>query len=256
MTLRPWTTGLAVLACALAAPQLAAQTTPTAPVDQQPPPMPTAIPAPAPASAEPPPAAKAPAGQTAEGAQRFFAALVKKGNAQAWFVDAQGRTNPVRGKAVRTSTHVGIVSDDEQRSERVVEKQLSAFAVSSIDTQGPAGQRDACLTRIAQWEVREPLTETRSWHDVDSGILIDTAIVHKETTGYELPAELAGPHWIDWRNVKLARATNGSAMTASFKEKNFVAHLAFTGETDLIDRVEYAMKFLKMACDDTAATGF
>ncbi|MDR7332377.1 hypothetical protein [Roseateles asaccharophilus] len=45
-------------------------------------------------------------------------------------------------------------------------------------------------------------------------------------------------------------------MAASFKGKAFTAHLAFSGETELIDRVEYAMRFLKMSCDDSAATGF
>jgi hypothetical protein len=32
--------------------------------------------------------------------------------------------------------------------------------------------------------------------------------------------------------------------------------MAFTGDAELIDRVEYAMKFLKMSCDEGAATGF
>ena len=45
-------------------------------------------------------------------------------------------------------------------------------------------------------------------------------------------------------------------MTASFKEKSFWTHLAFSGEAELVDRVEYAMKFLKLSCDDTTATGF
>lgn len=250
MTSLPWITRLTLLASAIAVPALQAQ---TAPAEPPVPAAPTAQPAQAEAA---PSAAKPPSGQTAEGAQRFFSALVKKGNAQAWFVDGQGRTNHVRGKAVRETTHVGIVSDNEEKSERLVEKQLAAFPVTAVDSQGPAGQQDACLTRIAKWDVREPLTESRNWNDVDSGFLVDTAIVHKEKTSYELPPELAAPHWIDWRNVKLVRATNGSAMTASFKEKNFIAHLAFTGEVELVDRVEYAMKFLKMACDDTAATGF
>ena len=43
--------------------------------------------------------------QTAEGAQRFLALLVKDGHAQAWFVDAQGRTNPVPGLACRTGSN-------------------------------------------------------------------------------------------------------------------------------------------------------
>ena len=195
-------------------------------------------------------------GQTAEGAQRFLSTLVRKGNGYAWFVDAQNRTNHVRGKAVRTTTHVGVISNEEQKSERVIEKQLGAFAVSAIDSQGPDGKPDACLTRIAKWETKEQLVENKSWQTTDEGILIDTPILHNENSAYELSPELLGPHWIDWRNVKLARSTNGAQMTASFKAKNFTAHLSFTGETDLVDRVEYAMKFLKMSCDDTTATGF
>lgn len=194
--------------------------------------------------------------QTAEGAQRFLAALVKKGSAQAWFVDGQGRTNHVRGKAARTTTHVGVISDDEEKSEHVVEKQLTAFAVTEVDSQGSDGKPDACVTRITKWTMSEPLVESRSWQTTDEGFLIDTPIVHAETSTYELSPELASPHWIDWRNVKLARTLNGAQMTASFKEKNFTANLAFSGETELVDRIEYAMKFLKLSCDDTAATGF
>ena len=200
--------------------------------------------------------AQAPQGQTAEGAQRFLSALVKKGSAHTWFVDAQGRTNHVRGKATRTTTEVGILGTEETKSERVVEKQLAPFGVAEVDSQGPDGTPDACLTRIAKWAAREPLVESRSWNTTDEGILIDTPIVHAETSTYELSPELLAPQWIDWRNVKIARSANGAQMTASFKGKTFTAHLAFTGETELVDRVEYAMKFLKMSCDDTAATGF
>ncbi|MDR7296522.1 hypothetical protein J2X16_001861 [Pelomonas aquatica] len=197
------------------------------------------------------------AAQTAEGAQRFLSTLVKKGNGYAWFVDAQGRTNYVRGKATTTTTRVGVLlGNDEEKSERLVDKQLTAFSLTQIDTEGADGKPDACMTRIAKWGVREPLTENKTWQTTDEGILIDTPIVHVENSIYELPQELASPHWIDWRNVKLSRSTNGGQMTASFKEKNYTAHLSFTGESELVDRVEYAMKFLKLSCDDTTATGF
>lgn len=200
--------------------------------------------------------AQAQQGQTAEGAQRFLAALVKKGNAHAWFVDGQGRTNYVRGKATATATRVELLGPEQSKSERVIEKQLAAFTVTEVDSQSADGRTDACRTRITKWEVRDQLTESRNWQSVDEGILIDTTIVHAETSTYELSPELAAPHWIDWRNVKIGRSTNGAQMTVSFKEKNYTANLAFTGETDLIDRVEFAMKFLKLSCDDTTATGF
>ncbi len=230
----PWMLGLAAFASALSSPQALAQQVEPAP------------------SAQPRPQS----GQTAEGAQRFLSTLVRKGNAQAWFIDGQGRTNYVRGKAVKTTTHVGVISDDEAQSERLVEKQLPAFSVAEVDSQGADGKPDACLTRIAKWSPSVPLVESNSWQTTDEGFLIDTPILHAETSTFELSAELSAPHWIDWRNVKLARSLNGTQMTASFKEKNYLTHLAFTGETELIDRVEYAMKFLKLSCDDTAATGF
>lgn len=197
------------------------------------------------------------AAQTAEGAQKFLSALARKGNAYTWFVDAAGRTNYVRGKSVETVTHIGVIMGNEERKyEKVIEKQLSSFLVQELDTQGPDGKSDACMTRIAKWQLRETLVDSRSWQTTDEGILIDTPILHAETSTYELPPELAAPRWIDWRNVKIARTTNGAQMTASFKEKTFTAHLAFTGETELVDRVEYAMKFLKLSCDDTTSTGF
>jgi hypothetical protein len=246
MKTKRWMANLGLLACTLSGAGVQAQQaqeTPQAAQAQQ-----------TPQSQQAPQATQAQ--QTAEGAQRFLAAVVKKGNAHAWFIDAQGKTNPVRGKAITKSTHVGVLNDNEEKSERRIEKQLAAFTVTDIDTQGPSGKLDACLTRIAKWELRDQLTDTRSWQTMDEGILIDTPILHTEVSTYELSPELASPHWIDWRNVKLGRSANGGQMTASFKAKNFIANLAFTGEPELLDRIEYAMKFLKMSCDDTAATGF
>jgi hypothetical protein len=199
----------------------------------------------------------APQGQTAEGAQKFLAAVARKGGAQAWFVDAQGRNNYVRGKATRTTTRIELLGPEESKSERSIEKQLPPFTVTEIDMQGANGRKDACLTRIAKWEAKEQLFENRSWSEVDEGILVDTTILHSESSRYEPSSELTSPHWIDWRNVKLSRSANGAQITVSFKEKMFLANLAFVpGEPELADRIEYAMKFLKMSCDDTAETGF
>jgi hypothetical protein len=201
--------------------------------------------------------AQAQQAQTAEGAQKFLAAWVKKGAAQTWFVDAQGRTNYVRGTATTTTTRIELLGPEESKSVKAVEKQLTPFLVTEIDSERPDGKKDACLTRIAKWEVRDQLLETRSWNTVDEGILVDTPILNSETSSYEPAPELIAFHWIDWRNVKLNRSTNGAQVTASYKEKNFIANLAFMpGEPELADRIEYAMKFLKMSCDDTAATGF
>jgi hypothetical protein len=228
---------------------------------QQPMQVPAPLPLPA-AAATPTPApvqaqAAAPAAtQTAEGAQKFLAALVKKGNAHTWFVDDQGRTNHVRGKAVTTRTDVGVLGSTERKTEKAIDKQLAVFSALEADSLAPDGKGDACMTRIARWETRETLSDTRTWQQTDEGFLIDTPILFSEISTYEIGKELQAPHWIDWRNVKIVRSTKGAQMTASFKGRNFVVHLAFVGESELVDRVEYAMKFLKMSCDDTASTGF
>ena len=201
-------------------------------------------------------AALAQQNQTAEGAQRFLAALVKKGNGHAWLVDAQGRTNHVRGKAVITTVEVGLLSEESRKIERASEKQLSSFIVSELDTQDPDGNVNACITRIAQWRPRESLVSTTNWTSTDEGVFIDTDYRHTQVLTFELSPELSSPQWIDWRNVKLTRSTNGAQMQVAFTAKQHTVNLAFHGETDLVDRVEYAMKFLKMSCDDTASTGF
>jgi hypothetical protein len=200
--------------------------------------------------------------QTAEGAQRFLALLVKNGNAQAWFVDAQGRTNPVPGLASDSLVYFRSVLDgmlsskSNEKAERITEKQLKPFAVTEIDISGANGKPNACLTRISKWEVGDQLVEVKQWWSKEEGFLTDIPVQHTETSTYKLPPELATPHWIDWRNVTLNRVQNGTQMTASSKGKNFTANLSFAGETELVDRIEYAMKFLKLSCDDAAATGF
>jgi hypothetical protein len=209
-----------------------------------------------------PMAAQAQQAQTAEGAQRFLALQVKNGNAQAWFVDAQGRTNPVPGVASDSLVYYlsileGALSNkSNEKVERTTEKQFKPFAVTEIDSVGADGKPNACLTRISKWAVGDQLVEVKQWSSTVEGVLQDITVEHTETSTYKLPPELASPQWIDWRNVRLNRVLNGTQMIASFKGKNFTANLSFTGETELVDRIEYAMRFLKLSCDDAAATGF
>lgn len=206
-----------------------------------------------------PPALAQPPAQTAEGAQKFLATLVAKGRATAWFIDAQNRRNYVRNLAkVTTVEFAAVFFDDPVEWQKPIEKQLLPFTLREVDTLSPQGKPDACMTRLAQWSVNanEQLVETQTWQTTKPGLLKDRLYEHRLTGTYEPSPELMAPHWIDWRNVALARTPEGTQMTASFKDRDVTAHLAFTGEAELIDRVEYAMKFLKMSCDDGAATGF
>lgn len=200
-----------------------------------------------------------PPAQTADGAQKFLAALVAKGQATAWFVDAQNRRNHVRNMAkVTTVEFAAVFFDDPLEWQKPIEKQLLPFTLTEVDALGPNGKPDACMTRLAQWAVNanEQMVETQTWQTTKPGLLKDRLYEHRLTGTYEPSPELRAPHWIDWRQVTLARTPDGTQMTASSKDRDFTAHLAFSGDTELIDRVEYAMKFLKLSCDDGAATGF
>lgn len=203
--------------------------------------------------------AQAQPAQTADGAQKFLATLVAKGHATAWFIDAQNRRNHVHNMAkVTTVEFAAVFFEDPVDWQKPIEKQLLPFTVSEIDTLGPSGKPDPCMTRLTKWvvNVNEQMVETQTWRTTKPGFLKDQLFEHRLTGTYEPSPELLAPHWIDWRNVKLARTPEGTQMTASFKDKDFTANLAFTGEAELIDRVEYAMKFLKLSCDDSTATGF
>jgi hypothetical protein len=197
--------------------------------------------------------------QTADGAQQFLATTVAKGNATVWFIDGQNRRNHVRTMAkVTTVEFAAVFFDDPVEWQKPIEKQLLPFTLSEIDTLGPKGKPDACMTRLAKWRVNanEQLVETQTWRTTKPGLLKDRLYEHRLTGTHQPSPELLTPHWIDWRNVHLARTPEGTQVTASFKEKDVTAHLAFTGDMELIDRVEYAMKFLKLSCDNSTATGF
>jgi hypothetical protein len=197
--------------------------------------------------------------QTAEGAQKFLATLVAKGHATAWFIDAQNRRNYVRSMAkVTTVEFAAVFFDAPKEWQKPIEKQLSPFTLGEIDMLGPKEKPDACMTRLVKWRLNadEQMAESQTWRTTKPGFLKDRLYEHRLTGTYEPSPELLGPHWIDWRNVKLARTPAGTQMTVSSKDKDLTAHMAFTGDAELIDRVEYAMKFLKMSCDEGAATGF
>lgn len=197
--------------------------------------------------------------QTADGAQQFLATLVAKGHATVWFIDAQNRRNYVRNLAkVTTVEFAAVFFDDPVEWQKPIEKQLLPFTLNETDTLGSKGRPDACMTRLAKWSVNanEQLVETQTWRTTKPGLLKDRLYEHRLTGTHQPSPELLAPYWIDWRNVNLARTPEGAQMTASFKDKDFTVHLAFTGDTELIDRVEYAMKFLKLSCDNSTATGF
>lgn len=69
-------------------------------------------------------------------------------------------------------------------------------------------------------------------------------------------AAMAPPHAIAWGKAKISRTPQAVVATvpdAKFKQTSLVMR---TQDPDMLERLEYAMKFLQMSCDPTADTGF
>jgi hypothetical protein len=198
-------------------------------------------------------------GQTAEGAQTFLAAMAKRGLAQATFIDAAGRANHVVGTHQVKTTRIKT-SIKEESTSALVEKSLGALAVSALSAADAAGEMDACTTRI---DAVQPPTVGLYEHKIDSweepGFLVSITVMQQQIWDYNAAFQsFAGPHFIDWRDTKVARSNDGTQITITAKGQKFPTNmLTFASpDTELLDRIEYAVKFLRLSCDEAGDTGF
>lgn len=208
--------------------------------------------------------AKAQDGQTADSAQKFLAAMAKKGLLQAKFVDATGRNNYVTGKytgEVKRIKGSGFSSKTKETieafPERFVDKQLNDVRAAVLDAIGVDGRPNACMTRISQ--VTAPYyDEYKSDAGNDTGTFTFTLTYTSEEWKYEPLAKFMDPaQVIDWSDARVNRSPDGSiGVTAKGQSFPTIQLTYAAGDPDLADRIEYAMKFLLMSCDATAETGF
>ena len=209
------------------------------------------------------PAGAAQSGQTAEGAQKFLATMAKKVLTQVWFVDAAGRMNYVTGKYsgdVTTMKGGAIGKTKENKEvlpEQFVDKQLPDVRAVTLDAVDVEGRPNACATRIT--EVTAPnYDDFKSDAGNDTRTFTFTLTYKNEYWKYEPVTKFTSPaQVIDWNDAKVSRGTDGS-ITVTSKGQTFpTIHLRYApGDADLADRIEYAMKFLTMSCDESAGTGF
>ena len=110
------------------------------------------------------------------------------------------------------------------------------WTVTEIGIGGPSDPQDACVTRISKVAAGENMP----WQFKEKGF----------------SASHNPPHYIDWRKAQISRHANGIQIivpNATFRE----LRLGFTAnEPEMIDRIDYAAKFLQMSCDPTVDTGF
>lgn len=66
------------------------------------------------------------------------------------------------------------------------------------------------------------------------------------------------PIQIDWGSAALRRYDNGTGIDLQVPVAKYEKMLVRfeVSDPDLLDRLEYAMKFLQMSCDSTSSTGF
>ena len=209
------------------------------------------------------PSVAAQGAQTAEGAQHFLATMAGKVATRVHFVDAAGRTNYVTGKhtgEVKTVKGGAIGKTKETNvamPETFVDKQVSEIHAVTLDAIDAQGSPNACATRITA--VTAPsYDDYKSDAGNDTRTFTFTLTYTNEQWTYEPLTKFTNPaQVIDWNDAKISRLSVGS-ISVSAKGQNFqTVHLTFdAGDPDLADRIEYAMKFLKMSCDESAGTGF
>jgi hypothetical protein len=209
------------------------------------------------------PAVAAQGAQTAAGAQQFLATMAKQAVTQVYFVDASGRANYVTGKYTgQVKTIKGGAFGKPKESvatlpEQFIEKNVKDVHASVLEAIDAYGRPTACATRIT--EVTAPIyDETRSDAGNDSRAFTFTLTYKDEQWKYEPLTKFTSPaEVIDWSNVRIMRVTP-AAVTVISKGQSF-AHVElayFANDADTADRIEYAMKFLALSCNASAATGF
>jgi hypothetical protein len=200
--------------------------------------------------------------QTAEGAQQFLAATAKNVQTRVHFVDAAGRANYVTGKySGDVKTIKGGIRKAKETivplPEKVVDKQVADIRASVLEAIDAYGRPNACATRITE-VTAPPYDEFKSDAGNDTRTFSFTLTYTNEEWKYEPLTKFMSPaQVIDWRNAKVNRNPDGSITVTSKGQAFPTIYLTYVaGDYDLADRIEYAMKFLVMSCDESAGTGF
>lgn len=171
--------------------------------------------------------------QTAQGAQAFLRGLSEdKSKGVGTWLAAAGQTRMMDGAAA-----------------------LLLIKVAQIDDTDATGGHNPCTTTLRALDYGTVLLES-------GGSFYN----REESPMPPFPGVFSTPQFLDWGNASIVRSvgTNPTSTwyitSATFRMNgsngpNASFRMA-TVDSDLADRIEYAMKFLKMSCEPTSTTGF
>lgn len=204
-----------------------------------------------------PPGAHAQAAQTAEGAQKFLASVARNGNVQAYVVGDVKVVHSCMSTQGPCSKDFLTMKDYPIEEIRRYDGDVST--IEQVET--------ACRTRATSYPVRV------SVHDVDD--------VHEKHRFHALAEPVVLVADVDWSKATIKRGNWWRSPTEFLGQTRWrpddsrgliiqygnpnkmdtsesgIHAIAFVSEDpEMLDRIEYATKFLKMSCDKTADTGF
>jgi len=171
--------------------------------------------------------------QTAQGAQSFLRELFedKSKTIGTWLATA-GQTRLMDGSTA-----------------------LLLIKVAQLDDRDATGNSNPCVTTIRGLDFSRILLES-------SGVFYNP----QESPLPPFPGVFSTPQFLDWGNASIIRSVGVNSVStwyvtsASFRMNGSngptAAFRMSTQDADLADRIEYAMKFLKMSCEPASTTGF
>lgn len=170
--------------------------------------------------------------QTAQGAQDFLRAFFEN-----------------RSTGGRWLATTGLVPLDDGSPATLL------IGVTAMDTIDGAGKSNPCVTTIRGLDFAKIVLES-------NGAFYNRG----ETPLPMFPGVFTTPQHLDWGKAAIVRGIGtNSTSTSHYVSATFrmngqsgpnAAFRLSTFEVDMADRIEYAMKFLKMSCDASAETGF
>jgi len=185
--------------------------------------------------------AMAQAQQTTEGAQKFLSLLISEAKA-----DAVARFSEVQVKYSSQTWERKMIRGwiESEKTDQLLKQQLerSVVKISALDS---------CTTVID--EISNLADDVREYVPANFS---EAYYTHDARWTPSFATMMAPPHRIAWSKASIVRDQNGVMAVMPDPRFRQLSLVFLTTNAELQDRIEYAMKFLQMSCDTTAATGF